>query len=121
MPTADQILYGLREIANTYKIISILWHVYFGVFIVALAIGIRPSRRLAGLLLGLPFLSVSAFAWLTPNPFNGAVFAVVGIVLLLVAAKLPRDSVQIAPKWSLIPGALLFAVGWIYPHFLGVR
>lgn len=118
MPTADQILEGLREIANTWKVISMLWHVYFGAFVVVLAIGVRPSSRLAGLLLGLPFLSVSAFAWLTPNPFNGAVFAVVGIVLLLVAAKLPHDRVQITSKWSLIPGVLLFALGWIYPQLL---
>lgn len=64
MPTADQLLDGLREIAKTWKAISILWQIYFGVFAVALAIGYRPSRRLAGLLLGLPFLSVSASAWL---------------------------------------------------------
>ena len=118
MPTADQILNGLWEIANIWKIVSILWHIYFGAFVVVLAMGVRPSKRIAGLLLGLPLLSVSVFAWLSSNPFNGAVFAVVGIVLLLIAAKLKRDSVQVTSLWSLIPGALLFAFGWIYPHFL---
>lgn len=118
MPSAEQILNGLREMANSWKVIAIAWHVYFGALGLALAFGFRPSKRMAGLLLGLPFFSVAAFAWLTPNPFNGAVFAALGIVLLVVAAKLPRGRVQIAPRWSLIPGALLFAFGWVYPHFL---
>jgi len=79
MPTADQILNGLREIANSWKTISILWHISFGVFAIILAIGYRPSRRFAGVLLGLPFLSVSFVSWLLPNPVNGAIFAVRGI------------------------------------------
>jgi hypothetical protein len=118
MPSADQILNGLREIANSWRTISILWHIYFGALALALAFGFRPSKRMAGLLLGLPFLSVGAFGWLSSNPFNGVVFPVVGIVFLAVAAKLPRDSVRIAPIWTLIPGVLLFAFGWIYPEFL---
>lgn len=118
MPPANQILGGLREIANTYRAVSILWHIYFGALVVVLATGIRPSRRVAGWLLGLPFLSVSVAGWLSSNPFNGVVFAVLGIALLLVAARLRRDSVQIAPRWCLVPGLLMFAFGWVYPHFL---
>lgn len=118
MPSAEQILRGLQEITNSWKAIAIAWHVYFGALILALAFGNRPFKRVAGVLLALPFLSVATFAWLTPNPVNGGVFTTLGIVLLLVAAKLPRDRAQIAPKWSLIPGALLFAFGWVYPHFL---
>ena len=75
MPTADQILNGLREIANTWKALSILWHIYFGVYAVVLAIGYRPTKRFAGILLGLPFLSVSASAWMQPNPVNGVINA----------------------------------------------
>lgn len=118
MPTAEQILSGLREIANSWKAIAVAWHVYFGALALALAFGIRPSKRTAGVLLALPLLSVAAFAWLTPNPVNGVVFTMVGIVLLAVAARLPRDHVRIAPRWSLILGVLLSAFGWVYPHFL---
>ncbi len=87
MPTVDQILVGLREITNTWKAISIVWHLYFGAAVVALAMGARPSRRVAGVLLGLPLLSVSAIAWRSSNPFNGAVFAVIGVVFLFAAAN----------------------------------
>jgi hypothetical protein len=118
MPAADQILNGLKEIANDWKAISILWHIYFGVFAVVIAIGYHPSRRLAGVLLGFPFLSVSASAWLLPNPVNGVIFAVIGILLLIIAIKLPIDRVRIIPQCSLIIGALLFAFGCFYPHFL---
>jgi hypothetical protein len=118
MPPADQMPNSLREVANTWKIVSILWHIYFGVFVVALAFRFRPSKRITGILLGLPFLSVSAFAWLSSNPFNGTVFTLVSIALLLAAAKLLRDSVQVASLWSLIAGVLLFLFGWIYPRFL---
>lgn len=118
MPTADQILSGLRAIANSWNTIAILWHVYFGAMALVLAVGVRPSRRIAGLLLGLPLWSVSAIAWLSPNQFNGLVIAVVGIVLLLVAVKLPNDEVQIAPTWTLMSGLVLFAVGWGYPQLL---
>jgi hypothetical protein len=61
---------------------------------------------------------VSTFAWLSSNPVNGVVFLITGIVLLLIAVKLPRDTVEIAPLWSLISGLLFFTFGWLYPHFL---
>jgi hypothetical protein len=118
MPSADQILNGLREVANAWKAVAIAWHVYFGALALSIALGFRPFKRTAGVLLALPLLSVAAFAWLTPNPFNGVVFAAVGIALVAVAAKLPCGSIRIAPGWSLIPGVLLFAFGWVYPHFL---
>ncbi len=118
MPTADQILSGLREIANTWNTVAMLWHVYFGAMVLVLAVGVRLSRRIAGLLLGFPLWSVSAIAWLSPNPFNGLINAVVGIVLLLVAVKLPNDNVQLSPKWSLVPGLILFVVGWTYSQLL---
>jgi hypothetical protein len=118
VPAVDEILIGLREIANAWRFVAIIWHVYFGALVVALAAGIRPSRRVAGVLLGLPLVSVSTMAWLAANPFNGLVFSVLGIVLILLAAKLPRDRVQITSPRFLIPGLLMFVFGWIYPHFL---
>jgi len=118
MPPADQILNGLREIANNWKVISILWHFYLGVFLIILALGLRPSTRLAGSLLVLPLLSVSIFAWLTPNPVNGMVFALVGVGLLLIAFRMSHDRVRIASRRFMIPGAILAAFGWIYPELL---
>ncbi len=118
MPTAEQILTGLQDVANTWKIIAVFWHVYFGVMVLVFASGIRPPRRIIGLLLGLPILSVSVIAWLASNPFNGAVFAIVGLAFLYAASRLKIESIRIGSKWPLIAGITLFAVGWIYPHFL---
>ncbi len=118
MPTAEQILTGLREIANTWEIVAIFWHVYFGVMILVLASGVRPPKRIIGLLLGLSILSVSVIAWLVSNPFNGTGFAIVGLAFLYATIRLENESIRIGSKWPLIAGTALFLVGWIYPHFL---
>lgn len=118
MPTAQQILRGLEEIANGWVPLAVLWHGYFGVAAFGLALGVRPSRSTAGILLALPLLSVSALAWASGNPFNGTFFGATGIVLLAIAVRLARAPVRIGPAWAVILGGLLFAFGWIYPHFL---
>ncbi len=118
MPTAEQILTGLQDVANTWKIIAVFWHVYFGAMVLVLASGIRPPRRIIGLLLGLPSLSVSVIAWLASNPFNGTVFAIVGLAFLYAASRLKNESIRIGSKRPLVAGIALFFVGWIYPHFL---
>jgi hypothetical protein len=118
MPTPDEILSGLREIANTWRVLAIFWHVYFGVLAVLLLQGVRPPRNVAGVLLGLPLLSVSALAWIHGNPFNGAFFTLSGIALIALSKRLSHDRVRVAPWWAATGGALLFAFGWVYPHFL---
>ncbi len=117
MPTVDQILNGLQKSANTWKAVSAFWHIFFGVAVIVLLTGIRPSKRSAGMLLGLPLLSVSTIAWLSSNPFNGVIFAVVSIVFLVLSARL-QSGARIAPPLFFIPGVLMFAFGWVYPHFL---
>ena len=118
MPTNEQILSGLSEISNDWRLLALIWHIYFGLLIIALYWGIRPPKRLTGILLGLPLLSVSALAWLTANPFNGTVFGLSGIALMGISMGLPRDNVTIAAPWAVVPGILLFMFGWLYPHFL---
>jgi hypothetical protein len=118
LPTPYQILRGLSEIANDWRALAILWHVYFGILALALMLGAHPSRRLIGVSLGLPLLSVSALAWITGNPFNGTVLALSGITMIAVAVKLQDGRVQVASLWASTAGVLLFAFGWVYPHFL---
>ncbi len=118
MPGPEEILAGLGEIANQWRWLAVAWHVYFGAFALGLAAGVRCSRRLAGILIALPLLSVSALAWAHANPFNGTFFAVAGLALIVVAARMPAGFVRIAPIEAVIAGALLFAFGWVYPHFL---
>jgi hypothetical protein len=118
MPTAEQILLGLKEVANNWRPLAIFWHVYFAALVIILILGIRPSKRTAGLLLGLPLLSVSIAAWTVSNPFNGVVYAVIGLMFLYLASRLPREKVKLAAISIIIPGIILFIFGWVYPYFL---
>jgi len=116
MPTAEQILLGLKEVANNWRPLAIFWHVYFAALVMILISGIRPARRTAGLLLGLPLLSVSIAAWTVSNPFNGVIYAVVGLIFLYLASRLPRENIQLAPISIIVPGIILFLFGWVYPR-----
>lgn len=118
MPTLEEILAGLSTIANDWRLLAILWHGYFAVLILGLIAGLRLKKRLFGVLLAVPLLSVSVLAWIHGNPFNGVFFAFTGIVLLGIAARLQEEGVGIAPLRFTIPGAFLIAFGWVYPHFL---
>jgi hypothetical protein len=118
MPTSQQILDGLAAIANSRRALAVLWHVAFGVGISAFLLGWRPRRQLAGVLLALPLVSVSALAWLTGNPFNGTVFLLLAAALAWQAIRLPQARVGTGGTWLLAAGTLLTAFGWIYPHFL---
>lgn len=118
MPTVEQILLRLGEIANNWRLLAIFWHAYFAVYMIAVILGIRPPKRLAGLLLALPLLSVSTAAWASANPFNGIIYALVGILFIVFSVGLPRQDVQMAPLWIMIPGIILFVFGLVYPHFL---
>lgn len=118
MPSSEQILNSLHTVANQWQMVAILWHGYFAVLAVALLAGIRPSRRVGGILMGLPLLSVSLFAWLSANPFNGLVFAITGGTLLILAMRQPATRLRIAPRWGVIAGIVMFLFGWAYPHFL---
>ena len=118
MPTVEQILISLKTVANTWRMLAVFWHAYFAAVILLLVVGIRFSKRIAGVLLVLPLVSVSVIAWTYFNPFNGLVYALLSIVLLVTSLKLPHEKVRIAPRWMLIPGIIMFAFGWVYPHFL---
>ena len=41
MPSIEQILAKLGEVANEWKMLAVFWHVYFGAIIIALAVGKR--------------------------------------------------------------------------------
>jgi hypothetical protein len=118
MPAPESILNGLSTIANQWWLLATAWHAYFAVLIVGLILGVRPSKRVAGVLLALPLLSVSILAWTAANPFNGALLCLVGLALIVLAFRLPHERIQIAPSWMVVAGALMFAFGWVYPHFL---
>jgi hypothetical protein len=118
MPSSQEILDGLSAIANGWRALAIVWHIALAAMLIALVAGWRPAKPLAGALLAVPLVSVSFMAWFSGNPFNGTVFAIIAIALGGVALGLQHRSVQISGPGLFIPGVLLSAFGWAYPHFL---
>ena len=116
MPSAEDILAGVRAISAGNMLVALGWHVVLALAIIVVLGGWRPSRRLAQRLLALPLVSVSVFAFAYGNPFNGAVFAL-GAVALVALARGKHEVAQVAgfQWWA---GVALLGYGWIYPHFL---
>jgi hypothetical protein len=118
MPKAEEIVSGLRAIANTWTAVAVFWHVYFAAIVGFLLSGTHPSKRIIGILMGPPLLSVSLIAWSSGNPYTGGFFGLIGILVLLIAARLPRERVRAAQPQILLTGVVLFLFGWIYPYYL---
>lgn len=118
MPGSTEILEGLSTIAQSWRSLALFWHVYFALLAIAVLIGWRPMNRSAGALLIPPLASVSVLAWLEGNPFNGTCFGFLAIVLVALLRMLPATPVRLGSAPWLVISLLLFAFGWIYPHFL---
>lgn len=118
MPSPREILDGLTYIANNWIEIAVAWHIAIASLLAALILGWRPNQRQLSLILALPLASVSMFAWLIQNPFNGTVFALGAVALGTVGAKLPGIPMQRASNPAALVGLAMVAFGWVYPHFL---
>ena len=118
MPDSEMILEGLSQLTNRFSWLGIVWHVLFYFMIAALILNWRPDNRLFGRLLGLPLLSVSLMAWISGNPFNGTIFALAGILMIVAASKNPETPVSTAHSWTTVFGIIIIAFGLVYPHFL---
>jgi len=118
MPEPSVILEELGRISMNLTPLAILWHVVFGITVILLLAGWRPSRRLATVGLALPILSVGAVAFVYGNPFNGVVFVLAAIILAAVAVGMRGMKVRGGPVWSQALGAGMVLFGWVYPHFL---
>lgn len=118
MPIATEILDDLTTIANSWKSLAVLWHIFFGLLAVSVSRGWRPPERLMGALLVPPLVSVCVLAWVEGNPFNGTVFGILSLALLGVLPSLSVTPVSRNSTYWVVAGTLLFAFGWTYPHFL---
>jgi len=118
LPSAQEILDGLSAITNDWRGLATLWHVAFGAGVAAFVLGWRPLQRLAGALFSIPLVSVSALAWVSGNPFNGTVCAILAAGLGWQAFRLRASRVVVSAPWLVTAGGLLAAFGWAYPHFL---
>ena len=118
MPSAETILNGLSEIANEYTSLAIMWHFAFLVFVIFLFTGWRPSKKIAGIILSFPLITVSALAFGSGNPFNGTTFAVFAVLLIIFGIRMPDERINIKLNFNSVLGVLVIIFGWVYPHFL---
>jgi hypothetical protein len=119
MPTTTEILEGLRSISNNYTLISIYWHIVFYIVITLILFSVwRPSYRMAGILLTLPFVTVAALALNSGNPFNGFLFTILVVLWMLYCFKLTQEHAQYSTALYRIAGILLLLFGLWYPHFI---
>ena len=115
--SVDAILDAASAIANEWQGVAAAWHVIY-VAIVALILYRAVSRAAVAACLAVSALSVAVLAWWSGNPFNTSVFAVVGIVMLRLAAKMRSTPILLGSRWQVVAGLLLVAFGAVYPHFL---
>ncbi len=83
MPKTEEIINGLQTIVNEYSTFAIIWHAVLYLLLAALIAKWQPSNKLFGLLICLPLLSVAVFAWLSGNPFNGILFSILAVLVII--------------------------------------
>ena len=115
--SVDAILDAASAIANEWQGVAAAWHVIY-VAIVVLILYRAISRAAVAACLAVSALSVAVLAWWSGNPFNTSVFAVAGIVMLRLAAKMRSTPILLGSRWQVVAGLLLVAFGAVYPHFL---
>lgn len=119
MPSASEILKALTLLANKYMIAAIAWHALLVLFLLLLFAKQKPSNHFAGYFLTVLLFSVSIFAWIVGNLFNGVLFLIASAVLVFLTTKRKADRVSINPNiWLRTIGTMIFLSGFFYPHFL---
>jgi hypothetical protein len=117
MPQPQEILNGLSQIVNQFSNYAIIWHVVFYILIILLISQWKTSNKLFSVFLAIPLLSVSLFAWLSKNPFNGLMFALFGLLLFVLGLKNSQENIVFSPTPFNILGILVIIYGLVYPHF----
>jgi len=118
MPSAEWIVAAAAGIATRWLVLAVVWHVYLAGILVALSRHAPRSSRVLATLLIAPVVSVSGLAWFSGNPFNGAVFAALALLMSGLARRLTPARPVVSSTPSLVSGAALVAYAWTYPHFL---
>ncbi|HPT30222.1 MAG TPA: hypothetical protein PLW67_00220 [Prolixibacteraceae bacterium] len=121
MPTQEEILSGLQQIADQRSLIAIFWHIVFYLYLFFIILGRKITRQEMSLFVSVPLLSVSVLAWNTANPFNGTVFVLLFVLALYFGLKNQREKVQYSGIFFRLTGAVLMLFGLMYPHFTGIN
>lgn len=121
VPSPDAVLIELGAIANDWRWLAFAWHLLFAALLLALSAGWRPRSRLFGLVLATPLISVSGVAWLSGNPFNGTMFAILAAALVWSVARFGNTSLTLARSPWVAAGIGVILFGWTYPHFVSTE
>lgn len=118
MPKTEEILNGLQKIVSDYPTIAIIWHVIFFALIAALISRCLPTNRLFGLLICIPIISVAILAFLSGNPFNGILFLILTVLIIIFGIRASGQPVQTSQIVFMVIGILMIIFGLVYPHFV---
>jgi hypothetical protein len=118
MLKSEDIVNGLQTIVNDYSTFAIVWHAVFYFLLLALIARWQPSDRLLGILICLPILSVAIFAWLSGNPFNGILFSILAILIIIFGFKASNQPIHFSQVPFMVIGILMIVFGLVYPHFI---
>ena len=120
MPPPELILSGLSAIANEWRDLAIVWHVFFAALVLA-ALARRLSRRAVGALLVIPLMSVGGLARGAGNGFNAVVVGGLAVLLAGSVAKVSNQTARLESLPAVVAGGLLLGFGFGYPHFLEAK
>lgn len=118
MTRIEQILANVQSVVNEYSLFAIIWHALFYILIAALLFKWAPSNKLFAVLLCLPLISVSLFAWIGGNPFNGTLFAIASLLVFFFGLRTPAGPVETSKLIFFLSGILMVSFGLVYPHFI---
>jgi hypothetical protein len=118
MPTPPDLLRVLAAIANDGVVFAAAWHLVLLIATLALVLGWRPTVQRALAASALLPASVAAFALGYGNVFNGVVFTVLALLIVVLATREVAEPVRRASPFAAIGGIALVAFGVFYPHFL---
>lgn len=118
MPKTEEIINGLHSITNQYSAFAIFWHVAFYLLIAFLIAKWQPSNRLFAMLICLPLLSVAVFAWIYGNPFNGTLFLILSILMMIFGYRLQPGNISLSSFPFYLIGIIMIIFGLAYPHFI---
>jgi len=118
MPKTEEIINGLQTIVNDYSTFAIIWHAVFYFLLAALITKWQPSNRLLGVFICLPLFSVAVFAWLSGNPFNGILFSIMAILIVIFGFKASDQPINISQVPFIVLGIIMIIFGLVYPHFI---
>jgi len=118
MPKTVDIINGLQTIVNNYSAIAIIWHAFFYLLLAAIIFLWRPSNKILALIICLPVISVAIFACLSRNPFNGFLFSILAVLVIIFGLKASNYTITISQFHFLVIGILMIVFGLVYPHFI---